>query len=322
MIQKKLIFVSKLILGSLLLYVFFKHLEVNQVLVSLQKPVWIAAVLVQPIVFFGTILLGLRLTILLNQSISFFPPIWRASVLSLGASILLPMRLWEFVKPIYLKKHLHIEFSESCAAVFFERFSDLLIILALIIFCFFLSLVQYKIWVLIVSAFILVSIVLLLLLRDKIAYVISLIPLEKTRNFLQNLSNTLYRNFKSLIFLKSIGYGILIWTSSLLVFFLFFKISNVALSLNQILTIFIFTTISCAIPIFPGAIGSYEAVLVFFLHKYGIELNQSVAYAIVLHFSQLFLQVLFAIIIVLNDRISLLDIFDIKKKVEVSFNHE
>ena len=172
------------------------------------------------------------------------------------------------------------------------------------------------------SAFILVSIVLLLLLRDKIAYVISLIPLEKTRNFLQNLSNTLYRNFKSLIFLKSIGYGILIWTSSLLVFFLFFKISNVALSLNQILTIFIFTTISCAIPIFPGAIGSYEAVLVFFLHKYGIELNQSVAYAIVLHFSQLFLQVLFAIIIVLNDRISLLDIFDIKKKVEVSFNHE
>ena len=104
MIQKKLIFVSKLILGSLLLYVFFKHLEVNQVLVSLQKPVWIAAVLVQPIVFFGTILLGLRLTILLNQSISFFPPIWRASVLSLGASILLPMRLWEFVKPILFKK--------------------------------------------------------------------------------------------------------------------------------------------------------------------------------------------------------------------------
>jgi hypothetical protein len=229
-----------------------------------------------------------------------------AVFLGLGVNNMLPIKLGEVAKAIFLQKKVRIPLGEGLNIVFWERFSDLnaLLILVGISVAFFMK----KSPLFLVLFGIVAGIWCFLLIHkqglkiiEKVLRVMNLGRMERLINeFLLHIKDRLQPRFLLIlavhtivvwIFLVSVPY-VIIW-----------NVSGLNLSFGQILMVVIISSLGMAVPSLPGAIGVYEASIVVSLTYLGVAKEEALATAVILHLMQYIPTTIGALLIMIKTKL-------------------
>lgn len=213
---------------------------------------------------------------------------FKASVLGLAVNNLLPAKLGEIAKMLYLKVHGKVPFAFALSVVFWERFFDLNILLLLMlytVYSFDLKLIVIplaagvlSIWALLIIALILPG------LFEKL---IDILPFTRIKETAHSSFSSICENFKTQKLVFLFINTVLVWVFyASLGLMSFIWVAKLNLNISQALAVFIISSVGMALPSSPGAIGVYEAAIVFGLNLFGIEKEQALAAALVLHMIQ------------------------------------
>ncbi len=292
-------FLIKLITIVALIVVFYFSVNIQMLSSYLNFDYIIGILLVQPLIIVSLFFAGMRLSILAtvnsNNSVSFYNG-FKTTIISYGFGLALPLRLSEFLKPVYLKKQCGISLSTGMAAVVLERISDIVILtIFAVIGAFFLLKIDYS-YLLFACCFIALFIALVFLFEY---YFIGLFEVRFTKIW-HKFAFNIVKNFVNILKKKStyVGFffGLIAWLISFSSVILYFKILGVSdIGLDGYLAVFLGSIIGGAVPALPGGFGIYEASVVYILGKYGYGFDESIILAIGLHVSQLIFSILASI---------------------------
>jgi len=271
---------NKIIQIILLLAIFvylFYGFNVNKIDISKFSILGIFATFIA--CFISQILLSIRW---MKMSSLSFKISFETIIVSNALNMILPARLGELSKAIYLKKFYKYSYYKSLSIIFVERFFDVLVLfLLLCLWAYnFISnnIVKYSIIVL--SLFIIFTIV--FFNSKKTTYFLKKIPFRFIRIYIRKIHKTVNKIFKSPLSLSF--YTILLWLMYFLSTALFFTYAiNFHLDFVTILELFLFSTIALAIPLAPGGVGTYEAAVVLFLGSHGVGKEDALMAATVYH---------------------------------------
>ena len=294
-----MIFFIKLIAIVAMMVVVYFSVNIRVFSSYLNSDYMIAILFVQPLIIVSLFFSGMRLSILAtvnsNNAVSFCNG-FKTTIISYGIGLALPLRLSEFLKPVYLKKQCGISLSAGLAAVVLERISDIVIltIFAIVGAVFFLK-IDYSFLLL---AFCIMALFIVLVFLFEY-YFIGLFEVRFTKIW-QKFAFSIVKNIVTILKNKStyIGFffGLIAWLISFSSVILYFKILGVSgIGLDGYLAVFLGSIIGGAVPALPGGFGMYEASVVYILGKYGYGFDQSIILAIGLHVSQLIFSILASI---------------------------
>lgn len=214
-----------------------------------------------------------------------WPVFLRALVLGAGLNNILPARIGEFAKMLYLKRFAGIRFSRGMEIVFWERFSDLngLLVLA------FFGALSSQSWL---AIQVLASGV--LAVWGGIGVYLRWSPFwDRLLGRLpgQDLWQLVQRILGHLRARLSAGFLLRLGVCSAAVLGMNFGITalvlqwigGLGLSSAQLVAVFIISQLGLAVPSSPGSIGVYEASVVLPLAGFGVDRGRALALAVVLH---------------------------------------
>ena len=283
------IVIARYTLALLLLLLVIFYLDYKSFWEYLSIDMLIASLAVQPILFLAYIPLAYRYKILTNDSSLRIKDIYAGIILSFGMNIVLPGRIAELLKIIYLRKYGNLSISHGIAALFVERLSDLftVILLGLIGVNIFLFNINTRIFGVAVILIVLV-IIALPYLELHLVKLIGKLPWENIKIFTHNVFTHAVSIIRDGKIYTSFSIGAITWAFWFLSVYLFLKMIGVNnLGLGGTLALFVATALGGAIPALPGGLGTFEAGAVFVLMKFGYTFEKSVAIGITLHFGQL-----------------------------------
>jgi len=199
-------------------------------------------------------------------------------------NFILPAKLGELSKVVYLKKVYKLRISHGTQLVIFERLLDVLflgVLASYVVVDLFNDVNIYLYYTVIVA------VLGLLVMAIKSNWIISLtkkIPIQKLVTLLlevkQGLSNQL--NFNRVV--KSLVLTFTVWVSFFITIYLFLNFStNFQLSVEDIFVVFVISSIAMSIPLTPGGAGIYQVGIVYALGLYGIGQEEALAAGIMLH---------------------------------------
>ena len=202
--------------------------------------------------------------------------------ISSALNMILPARLGEVSKALYLKNFYNYNYNKSISIIFMERFFDVIVLFLL------MCLWAYNYFsntLLNVSILILATVIFVIILffnSKKILKLIKKIPLKYIRVYAQKIYKNINRLLKNPY--SILGYTLILWFLYLLSYVLFFMFSvDFHLTLKDILELFIFSTIALSIPLTPAGIGTFESAVVLFLSHHGIDKTDALISATVYH---------------------------------------
>jgi len=197
-------------------------------------------------------------------------------------NMILPARLGEISKAIYLKKFYNYNYHKSISIIFMERFFDVIVLFLLM--CLwaynYFSNTTLNISMLILAA--VIFIVILFFKSKKILKLIKKIPSKYIRVYVQKI----YKNINGLLKnpYSMLTYTLVLWFLYLLSAIVFFMYSvDFNLTLKDILELFIFSTIALSLPLTPAGVGTFESAIVFFLSHHGVDKIDALISATVYH---------------------------------------
>jgi uncharacterized protein (TIRG00374 family) len=218
----------------------------------------------------------------------------KASFIGHCVNSMLPARIGEGAKGLYLAKNSKMSATGIVTAILWERFSDFNMLFLLMLMAVGLSLSAHFFW----ACFMVLSLVWGLLFgvfirRSKDQHWPRCIKTKWLHDFIGGLSTGLSIS----VLLRVIVLSILVWGQFLLeTFFVLTWIGGQNLNVGALLNIFILSTIALSIPFAPGSLGTFDAAFVFSLKMYGVDPNNAMALAILLRTIQ-YIPVIFATII-------------------------
>lgn len=241
----------------------------------------------------NVIALGLRLRYLTEERLE-LGDASKSALLGLSLNVLLPAKMGELGKIAYIADCAGTGVAESSRIVFWERFLDLHIIMALLLLAVGLGMpAQFSVglWGLIACCWLALAIVrwrddLVLNLLQRIGY-------EPLRCFLVDLAKQLGRGLSPSRLAGASLLSLAPWfVYAAQVAFVLMVSMAFELSLLQMLIVFLAACIAGSLPLTPGAIGIFEAAIVAVLTQYGVGKEIALSAAIMIHGMQ-FLPVLF-----------------------------
>jgi len=261
--------------------------------------------MVQPIVLVGVSIIAIRFSTLVGKPKPRFTHTFEAIILSYGFNNFIPGRISELLKATYLKDRAGIPIRISLAAIFLERMMDIVILCTLGLIAIILSLLYANLFVLIVPlAVVLIILISLPRFEQFLVNLISHMPWKILKAFLGDFISQSSSCLKEGNFSIAAIFGLAGWAVSLVtVAFLLNLAGNIPIGPVGVLKVFVATTIGMAIPAIPGGFGTYEAGGVFVLTGFGYNLEEALAIAITLHFSQIITSVVGSLFIVAFHRI-------------------
>jgi len=217
-----------------------------------------------------------------------------AFIIGTGYNYILPARISELLKATYIREKSQISLGVGVGAVFLERLSDMIIIslLGLVSILFFaLDLNIYL--ALSIFAISLAFIVGVVLFKDHILYLAEkIIRWEGLQQFLSKVLIQITTQISSRRFIIGLLLGALIWGFSILVVGTFMNIAgDLEFGVIATITLLIGGAVGLAIPALPGGLGTFEAVAVAVMMKYGYDFDSSMALAIGMRISNMILVV-------------------------------
>lgn len=230
-----------------------------------------------------------------------------ASILCHGVNNLLPGKLGELAKALYLSLGGRMKRAEALGIVFWERFLDINALLVFALIALVLSgqdlallpfgLATLGFW----GA--------LFALRHWPALyhrVLAILPSERLRGFLLELREQIIRRMEARFLLGGGLHTLAVWlvygTQTLLVLL---WAAHLELTPSEALVVFVAAGLGASVPSTPGGLGVFEAAVVVTLGWFGIDKEEALTAALVLHFSEYIPTVLLTLPILFRSRIHL-----------------
>jgi len=230
-------------------------------------------------IFISQLILSLRWMKMSNLS---FKVSFETIIVSSVLNMILPAKLGELSKALYLKKFYKYNYHRTLSIIFVERFLDVIMLfLLLCIWAYDYTLSDaIKSSLLILSVFIIIIVFFFNSLKT-LQY-IKKIPLRFVRIYLQKIYKIVHKMFKAPLSLSF--YTVLLWLAYFFGTYLFFAYAvHFHLNIMTILGLFIFSTIALALPLAPAGVGTYEAAVVFYLSAYGVSKEDALLAATIYH---------------------------------------
>ncbi|MCM0756007.1 flippase-like domain-containing protein [Desulfovibrio aminophilus] len=211
-----------------------------------------------------------------------------ACVLGNGLNNIFPARLGELGKALYLKRHTSIPMRESLGFIFWERFADLNMILALAALA---SLVSGKrfVWLplALTLAGIWLSVAAVLLLPAARGLLPRLVPFPSLRRVCADMLDHFVKISTPRFLLLLVLLSALTWVSFTATFiFNTNTVMGLNAGLDALLVIYAATSLSFLIPSSPGGLGLFEAAMVFSFAWFGLGREQALVAALLLRLTQ------------------------------------
>lgn len=211
-----------------------------------------------------------------------------ASLLALGMNNLLPARLGELAKVVYLRQRCGASSGSLMGAVFWERFADvhaLLCFSALTVLGFGRT-----------DAFAPMAIAVaagwagILWARHHprpFEWLIKRFPVEALARVGRDILRSLQRGLDWRVSAELVTWTIVTWTFyALHVYLVVVWIAEIDLGVLEVLTVFLGVSIGMVVPVSPGALGIYEAIFVLVLGWYGVPPEKALAAGLTAHMLQ------------------------------------
>ncbi|MDD4951844.1 MAG: lysylphosphatidylglycerol synthase transmembrane domain-containing protein [Desulfovibrionaceae bacterium] len=211
-----------------------------------------------------------------------------AVVLGLGVNNILPARMGEVAKAVYLRRAAGMTLARGMVAVFWERFLDLnaLLFMALCAALLMdLGLAVYPLLAVVLGLWLFV--VLNRVRPGAVAWLVHRLPGERLRLLASEVLMVLGERLGLRLGLALVLQTVLVWlVYAAMTVLVLWWVAGLGLSLPELLTIFIAGTLGLALPSSPGGLGVYEAAVVASLGWFGVAKTEALAAALVLHMVQ------------------------------------
>ena len=236
--------------------------------------------------------LGLRLHLMMVER----PGVWTctaASLVALGVNNIVPAKLGELAKVLYLQRLTGIGLPRMLALLFWERFADLNAVLLLAVITLLTMDVAHGRLVLIAVPVALVAGLWfgLLLLRawpGLVSRMVGVLPGAGLRAFLAQVGDSVGYGLRGRGAARGLTVGtLLVWmlyaASALLIML---DAAELPISLAAALAVFAVASLGMAVPAAPGGLGVFEAAMVVSLGWFDVPRNEALACALVVHMLQ------------------------------------
>jgi hypothetical protein len=212
----------------------------------------------------------------------------KAFLLSMAVNNVAPAKLGELAKAFYLRRECAYTLSQSISLVFWERFFDLNAILAMglvVAFHFKLKMAFFPLAIVVSSIW--ACLYFVRMWPKKAERIIELIPFERLRGFIIDVKLQLVHGV-SLRYLIFLGfYTALVWLLYAIPTFLtLYWVVGLKLTMGQALAVFILSALGMAMPSSPGAVGVFEAAIIFGLGLFKVDKELALAIGLLIHMMQ------------------------------------
>lgn len=244
----------------------------------------LAVLAVQPLNLMALFFAGLRLTVLSGGAAPLWPAV-KASSLSSTLLYVLPSRLSELVKPIYLASQGHLSVLRGIAIIAVERFLDVAIVALLgLVGVLLLShdgAAPAAGWWLALAAAGATGCLLLMWKPRIIRAVIDLLPFARLRAGLARLLDDLIATMSPWRLLLGLLTGGCAWACSFAMVYVLLRMgASVPFDVSAAFLVFLAGTVGIAVAVAPGGVGTFEAGMVLALHYHGIGTGEAITLAL------------------------------------------
>ena len=259
----------------LCLWYLCRGLDYQVFMAAVRSMPWQGAIILSGFIALGYLALGLRLKCLI-PSLPFISAM-AVEIVGNGLNILLPAKLGEIFKIKALAKKTGLSTAASTHFVFWTRFSEI----NLLFFLALATLDQSIVLFLGVIALCWGSLIVLWSAPSRPLRLLYKIPFPKIKNFSLDLARNLAQrpNF----FFRLLACSVLVWGLYWVQYYwgiTYFLATP--LSLEQINIIFLAAAGITAVPSTPGALGPYEAAMVFLLTSFGVSKEDALAFSLLM----------------------------------------
>ena len=213
---------------------------------------------------------------------------FKAFLMSMAVNNIVPAKLGELAKAFYLRRECHFSLSRSITMVFWERFFDLNAILAMGL----VVAVHFRLKMAFVPLAagvggIWAALWVVRTFPDFVGRIIDKMPSNRLAEFMAELKLQVLHGVTP-GFLVVLGlYTAVCWIFyASTTFLVLLWVAGLPLSWGHAAAVFVISSLGMAMPSSPGALGVFEAAVVFSLGLFGIERSQALAAGLVLHMVQ------------------------------------
>jgi uncharacterized membrane protein YbhN (UPF0104 family) len=304
---KKYKFVFQIILFLVLLIFFFQKVDTLSLNVNIiNKNIIYGVLILQPFMFAAIVIMAKRFLFFIGgNSINLFQAT-KAIILAFGINVVIPGRLSELLKPIYIKENANIPLSIGTAAVILEKIMDLFSICLIVLLSLSIASINSKIYIFGILIILIVIIFCFPFIEKFLISLAEKLPWDWSKKFSKSFISHISHNFKIINIYSSLFLTFLINLFYFFSIFCFFSISGyTVLGFEGALKVTTATLIGFMLPALPGGFGTYEGAVIYVLSTYKINLSEAIVISLILHFSQIILYFLGSIIIMLKDGLGL-----------------
>ncbi len=235
----------------------------------------------------GFVLMGVRLWDLAQGALSLGKSVF-AEFYGFFVNNVLPARLGEMAKIVYLHKEGGIEASKGTELVFWERFADLNVFLFLVVFSAFMTGTLVIVLPFGGLALLIWGVLIFFFLRPHRVYrFIRIIPGHKVEAFLCSFLGYIQLRTGSGGYARLMLFSLFIWLEHLLeILLVIYWIAGFDLTWMQGFVVFALTLTGLAIPLAPAGLGVVDSAIVFSLGMYGVGHNEALAASLIWRFQQ------------------------------------
>jgi len=213
---------------------------------------------------------------------------FKAFLMAMAINNILPAKLGELAKAFYLRRECRFSLSQSITMVFWERFFDLNAILAMgLVVAFHFKLKMAFVPLAVGVGGIWLALWVVRTFPDFVGRIIAKMPASPLNEFLAELKLQILHGVTP-GFLAILGlYTVACWLLYAATAFLFLLwVAALPLTWGQTAAVFIISSLGMAMPSSPGALGVYEAAVVFSLGLFGVPRAEGLAAGLILHMLQ------------------------------------
>jgi len=199
-------------------------------------------------------------------------------------NMILPAKIGEISKILYLKRYYNYNINSSLALLFIERLFDsiILVLFLVVVNIFYIENREIQ-FILIILSFLIV-IFFILLKRDTLFRFFKYIPFRLLSIFGRKIIRNINRQFRGDMLTGTILSTIALWIIYFLTYLIFFGFTiNFDLTFYEVFIFFIISTIALAIPLTPGGVGTFQASIVFVGDMMGINKEDSLVAGIIMY---------------------------------------
>jgi uncharacterized protein (TIRG00374 family) len=213
---------------------------------------------------------------------------FKAFLLSMAVNNIVPAKLGELAKAFYLRRECRFSLSRSITMVFWERFFDLNAVLVMgVVVAVHFDLKMAFVPLAGAVGCIWVALWVVRTYPDFVGRIIDKMPSNRLAEFLAELKLQILHGITPVFMLLLGLYTIVCWLLYAgSTFMVLMWVANLELTWGHAAAVFVISSLGMAMPSSPGALGVFEAAVVFSLGLFGVDRAQALTAGLVLHMVQ------------------------------------